>query len=380
MAAPQQYIGKGGVPAPADLAISNLTCGAEMVSNEELFYSFEIHNLRGPAVGDFNWSLNLVDDTGAIVEELDSSTMSTYSTYGQLVLERASSTFIDATTASGTYSCHVMMNMDRAIDEIELINNEMMGENFSIQNEEELWANDVDRDGYNTTDTGDGIVDDCPDKYGESWGDRYGCADLDGDGWSNLNDFSPLDESQWIDEDEDGFGDNSSGYLGDQCPGVYGVENGEGGDGCPPPFVDADEDGVQDSDDDCDSTPANATVDENGCEVDTDGDGIVDSMDDCPATDTNATVDSMGCEVIEKHITLDNARQGPDHAASLMPQQFADFVSALRQMTIALGDGEKRPTLSESENLRPARRSIIARTEIKKGMKYLVILDIHSKN
>ncbi len=293
-------------PAPADLAISNLTCGAEMVSNEELFYSFEIHNLRGPAIGDFNWSLNLVDDTGAIVEELDSSTMSTYSTYGQMVLERASSTFIDATTASGTYSCHVVMNMDRAIDEIELMNNEMIGENFSIQNEEELWANDVDRDGYNTTDTGDGIVDDCPDKYGESWGDRYGCADLDGDGWSNLNDFSPLDESQWVDEDEDGFGDNSSGYLGDQCPGVYGVENGDGGDGCPPPFVDTDEDGVQDSDDDCDSTPANATVDESGCEVDTDGDGIVDSMDDCPATETNATVDSMGCEVIDNNGGSDN--------------------------------------------------------------------------
>ncbi|MAS31830.1 MAG: hypothetical protein CMA39_02915, partial [Euryarchaeota archaeon] len=288
-------------PAPADLAVSNLSCGAEMISNEELFYSFEIHNLRGPAVGDFNWSIHLTDENGIIVEEIDSSAMSTYSTYGQLVLERASSTFIDATTASGTYSCHVMINMDRAIDEMELINNELMGENFTIQNEEELWANDADRDGYNTTDTGDGIVDDCPDKYGESWGDRYGCADLDGDGWSNLNDFSPLDESQWVDEDEDGFGDNSSGYLGDQCPGVYGVENGEGGDGCPPPFVDTDEDGVQDSDDDCDSTPAGVTVDENGCEVDTDGDGVVDSMDDCPATGVGVTVDSMGCEVVDNN-------------------------------------------------------------------------------
>ncbi|MCH2646778.1 MAG: hypothetical protein MKZ58_00275 [Candidatus Poseidoniaceae archaeon] len=288
-------------PAPADLAVSNLSCGGEMVSNEELFYSFEIHNLRGPAVGDFNWSIHLTDENGVIVEEIDSSAMSTYSTYGQLVLERASSTFIDATTASGTYSCHVMINMDRAIDEMELINNELMGENFTIQNEEELWANDADRDGYNTTDTGDGIVDDCPDKYGESWGDRYGCADLDGDGWSNLNDFSPLDESQWVDEDEDGFGDNSSGYLGDQCPGVYGVENGEGGDGCPPPFVDTDEDGVQDSDDDCDSTPAGVTVDENGCEVDTDGDGVVDSMDDCPATGVGVTVDSMGCEVVDNN-------------------------------------------------------------------------------
>ena len=288
-------------PAPADLAVSNLSCGGEMVSNEELFYSFEIHNLRGPAVGDFNWSIHLADENGVIVEEIDSSAMSTYSTYGQLVLERASSTFVDATTASGTYSCHVMINMDRAVDEMELINNELMGENFTIQNEEELWANDADRDGYNTTDTGDGIVDDCPDKYGESWGDRYGCADLDGDGWSNLNDFSPLDESQWVDEDEDGFGDNSTGYLGDQCPGVYGVENGEGGDGCPPPFVDSDEDGVQNSDDDCDATPSGVTVDENGCEVDTDGDGVVDSMDDCPATGVGVTVDSMGCEVTDNN-------------------------------------------------------------------------------
>ena len=174
-----------------------------------------------------------------------------------------------------------------------------MSDNFTIQNEDELWANDVDRDGYNTTDTGDGIVDDCPDKYGESWGDRYGCADLDGDGWSNLNDFSPLDESQWVDEDEDGFGDNSSGFLGDQCPGVAGVENGEGGDGCPPPFVDTDGDGVQNSDDDCSETPQGASVDENGCELDTDGDGIADSLDSCPETVANSTVDDAGCEVVD---------------------------------------------------------------------------------
>lgn len=270
-----------------------------MVSNEELFYSFEIHNLRGPAIGNFNWSLELIDSSGAIVDLLDDSSTSTYARYGQLVLERSSSTFIDPATSSGIYSCRVMVNIDRAVDEFELFNNEVMSENFTIQNEDELWANDVDRDGYNTTDTGDGIVDDCPDKYGESWGDRYGCADLDGDGWSNLNDFSPLDESQWVDEDEDGFGDNSSGFLGDQCPGVAGVENGEGGDGCPPPFVDTDGDGVQNSDDDCSETPQGASVDENGCELDTDGDGIADSLDNCPETVANSTVDDAGCEVVD---------------------------------------------------------------------------------
>ena len=300
-------------PAEADLAVSNLTCGSEMISNEELFYSFEIHNLRGPAIGDFMWSLDLVDETGNVVEQLDSATTSTYSTYGQLALERSSSTFINSSTASGIYSCHVMINMDQAINELEILNNDLMGDNFSIQNEEELWANDQDRDGFNTTDTGDGIVDDCPDKYGESTGDRYGCADLDGDGWSNLNDFAPLDESQWVDEDEDGFGDNSSGYLGDQCPGVYGIENGEGGDGCPPPFIDTDGDGVQDSDDDCDSTAASVTVDANGCEIDSDEDGVVDSLDECPDTVGGINVvDDVGCLIDDDDIDDDDNNDNND--------------------------------------------------------------------
>ena len=283
-------------PAPADLAVSNLSCGSEMISNEELVYSFEIHNMRGPAIGDFSWTLEIIDSEGMMIEEIDSSTMGTYANYGQSVLERASSTFINASTPTGTYACRVIVNMDGAILEEQLLNNELIGDNFTIQNEEELFANDIDRDGYNSTDTGDGIVDDCPDKHGESWGDRYGCADLDADGWSNLNDFSPLDESQWVDEDEDGFGDNSSGFLGDQCPGVYGIENGEGGDGCPAPFVDTDGDEIQDSDDNCPESPANVTVDDNGCEVDTDEDGVVDSLDECPATIGGINiVDDVGC-------------------------------------------------------------------------------------
>ena len=298
--------------APADLAVSNLSCGADMISNEELFYSFEIHNIRGPAVGDFSWSIALYDSNGMMVDDLDSATMNTYATYGQLVLERGSSTFVDPTTASGVYSCRVMVNMDLDVTGDDLSNNEIWGDNFTIQNEDELWANDVDRDGFNTTDTGDGIVDDCPDKYGESYGDRYGCADLDGDGWSNLNDFAALDESQWVDEDEDGFGDNSSGFLGDQCPGVYGVENGDGGDGCPPPFVDSDGDQIQDSEDLCADSPAGVTVDETGCEVDTDGDGLADSLDNCPASVANVTVDSEGCEIIDTGGNGDGDGDGGD--------------------------------------------------------------------
>jgi len=76
---------------------------------------------------------------------------------------------------------------------------------------------------------------------------------------------------------------------------------------------------------------------------------------------------AIGCGVIEKHITLDNTCSGPDHAASLAPDQFAAFVSALRRMVTALGDGIKQATPTERKSLPVARRSIIARTEIKKG-------------
>ncbi len=282
-------------PAPADIAISNVSCGTDMVSNEELYYSFDIHNLRGPVVGDFSWTIELLDSEGQHIIDIDSATQNTYATYGQLILGRSSSVYLDSETTTGVYSCQVMVNMDAMIFEQDMTNNIAMGDNFNIQNEDELWANDIDRDGFNATDSGDGIIDDCPDSWGESWGDRFGCADLDKDGWSNLNDFLPLDESQWEDLDKDGFGDNSTGFEGDQCPGVYGITGGEGGDGCPEVFIDSDGDKVADSDDDCADTPSGVSVDSEGCEVDTDGDGVTDSEDNCPATPTGENIDLLGC-------------------------------------------------------------------------------------
>ena len=67
---------------------------------------------------------------------------------------------MDPSIATGVYACFVTVNIDEVFFETGMENNLLLGENFTIQNEEELWANDVDRDGYNTTDTGDGIVDD----------------------------------------------------------------------------------------------------------------------------------------------------------------------------------------------------------------------------
>lgn len=76
---------------------------------------------------------------------------------------------------------------------------------------------------------------------------------------------------------------------------------------------------------------------------------------------------ALGAEIIEKHFTLDRSMEGPDHKASLEPKELADMVSAIRNIENALGDGEKRVTESERANISVARKSIVAKTDIKKG-------------
>lgn len=76
---------------------------------------------------------------------------------------------------------------------------------------------------------------------------------------------------------------------------------------------------------------------------------------------------ALGAEIIEKHFTLDRNMEGPDHKASLEPKELADMVRAIRNIEKALGDGEKRVTESERANLSVARKSIVAKTDIKKG-------------
>lgn len=76
---------------------------------------------------------------------------------------------------------------------------------------------------------------------------------------------------------------------------------------------------------------------------------------------------AMGAVVIEKHFTLDRARIGPDHAASLEPAELTDMVSAIRNIEAALGAGVKTPSPSESGNREVARRSIVAARDISAG-------------
>ena len=79
---------------------------------------------------------------------------------------------------------------------------------------------------------------------------------------------------------------------------------------------------------------------------------------------------AMGATVIEKHFTLDRSLPGPDHAASLEPDELKAMVSAIRNIEKAMGDGMKKPSPSEARNIPIARKSIVAKKPIKKGERF----------
>ena len=76
---------------------------------------------------------------------------------------------------------------------------------------------------------------------------------------------------------------------------------------------------------------------------------------------------AMGASVIEKHFTLDKTMEGPDHKASLEPDELIAMVKAIRNIELALGNGIKKPSPSEYKNIPIARKSIIAKQNIKVG-------------
>ena len=76
---------------------------------------------------------------------------------------------------------------------------------------------------------------------------------------------------------------------------------------------------------------------------------------------------ALGAVVIEKHFTLDKALPGPDHKASHSPEELTAMVAAVRKTELALGDGRKHVTESEAKNKPIARKSILAKRDIKKG-------------
>lgn len=76
---------------------------------------------------------------------------------------------------------------------------------------------------------------------------------------------------------------------------------------------------------------------------------------------------ALGATIIEKHFTLDRRLDGPDHKASLEPDELKNMVKAIRHVEIAFGDGVKHPAESEMKNINIARKSIVAKKKIAKG-------------
>ena len=199
----------------------------------------------------------------------------------------------------------------------------------SFPSEPTQWA-DEDEDGFGDNwadgswnDTREGTVgewvlnaanpDSCPEESGTSDNSAWagtgtevilGCVDSDSDGWADSIDWDADEPTQWADVDEDGFGDNKSGSMGDQCVGQPGIADVDGDtgphkNGCPAP--DEDDDGVFNNLDQCQGTDANTTVDASGCAAyqrDTDDDGVSDDVDQCPGTpadDWNLVDRNTGC-------------------------------------------------------------------------------------
>ena len=161
---------------------------------------------------------------------------------------------------------------------------------------------DIDGDGRGDNPRGT-TADVCPDQAGTSvgpsaGGDRWGCADTDGDGWSDLGDAFIHEPTQWRDSDGDGYGDREDGNQGDACPEVRGTSMLDRL-GC----RDTDGDGWSDPTASWEAHPAGA-ADAFPTEAlqwrDLDGDGYGDVplgafRDDCPEQAGTSKRDVQGC-------------------------------------------------------------------------------------
>jgi len=259
-------------PALPDVVVETLTCPVTNTNTgEDIFVYWVLNNQRGPGYGEsISVTIELLDSNNVTISTITTAsiTVSTPASYNTSSISDSNILFkIPTDLSSGDYSCKIILDTTDQLVESDEQNNFYQSELFYIQNEDELWANDQDKDSFNTTDTGDGIVDDCPTSAGTSTVDRQGCKDLDGDGVSSINDILPNDDSQWYDSDGDGFGDNESGTNGDFCPDEPGVIDGDGGRGCP--IRDVDGDNVLNENDACNDTMAGVIVGPDGCPLDT---------------------------------------------------------------------------------------------------------------
>ena len=89
--------------------------------------------------------------------------------------------------------------------------------------------------------------------------------------------------------------------------------------------------------------------------------------DHTPGTEVAVAAVALGAKIIEKHITLDDNMSGPDHSASLNPEEFKQMVFEIRNIEKSMGDGIKKPTKSELSIGKLVRKSLVAKDDIIKG-------------
>ena len=89
--------------------------------------------------------------------------------------------------------------------------------------------------------------------------------------------------------------------------------------------------------------------------------------DHSPGIELPIAAVALGACVVEKHFTLDKTLEGPDHKASLNPDEFRAMVSAIRNVEVAMGDGVRRFSKNEKEIKQVARKSIVLNENVKKG-------------
>jgi len=81
---------------------------------------------------------------------------------------------------------------------------------------------------------------------------------------------------------------------------------------------------------------------------------------------------ALGATIVEKHFTLDRNMEGPDHRSSLDPKELKNMVDCIRNIEKALGNARKKPSLSELDNKKLVRKSIVAAKEIKMGEAFTI--------
>ncbi len=89
--------------------------------------------------------------------------------------------------------------------------------------------------------------------------------------------------------------------------------------------------------------------------------------DHTPGIEVPVAAVALGATIIEKHFTLDRNMEGPDHKASLEPGELQQMIKSIRNIELAMGSAEKKPSPSEIKNKVIARKSIVAATDIAAG-------------